>query len=132
MFDLAGKRVWVAGHKGMVGSAIVRRLASEDCDVLTVDRTELDLTDQRGVLGWIVSILVALVGGEKMPTITGPSAQQSHSGDGLQQAAGCRVANLHHAFAVDNGRASERLSVRIPGQGVDEARRRTNKATDEG
>ena len=70
MFDLAGKRVWVAGHKGMVGSAIVRRLASEDCDVLTVDRTELDLTDQRGVLGWmhnnrpqVVFLAAARVGG---------------------------------------------------------------------
>ena len=42
-FDLGGKRVWVAGHRGMVGSAIVRRLASEDCAVLTVDRAELDL-----------------------------------------------------------------------------------------
>ena len=46
-FDLTGKRVWVAGHKGMVGSAIVRRLASEACEVLTVDRATLDLTDQR-------------------------------------------------------------------------------------
>ena len=53
MYDLAGKRVWVAGHKGMVGAAIVRRLASEGCDVLTADRTELDLTDQRAVLGWM-------------------------------------------------------------------------------
>ena len=35
IFPLAGKRVWVAGHRGMVGSAIVRRLASEDCEILT-------------------------------------------------------------------------------------------------
>ena len=42
-FDLAGKRVWVAGHRGMVGSAIVRRLASEACEVLTVGRSEVDL-----------------------------------------------------------------------------------------
>ena len=41
MFDLSGKRVWVAGHNGMVGGAIARRLASEDCDVLTVGRAEL-------------------------------------------------------------------------------------------
>ena len=33
-----GKRVWVAGHRGMVGSALVRRLAREDCEILTVDR----------------------------------------------------------------------------------------------
>ena len=49
-YDLAGKRVWVAGHRGMVGGAIVRRLASEGCEVLTASREELDLTDQRAVL----------------------------------------------------------------------------------
>ena len=36
-YSLQGKRVWVAGHRGMVGSAIVRRLASENCEVLTVE-----------------------------------------------------------------------------------------------
>ena len=45
-FDLKGKRVYVAGHKGMAGSAIVRRLASEDCEIITADRQTLDLTDQ--------------------------------------------------------------------------------------
>jgi GDP-L-fucose synthase len=45
-FDLRGKRVYVAGHKGVAGSAIVRRLASEDCEIVTVDRKTLDLTDQ--------------------------------------------------------------------------------------
>ena len=49
-FDLAGKRVWVAGHRGMVGSAIVRRLAGEHCEVITAGRDELDLTDQRAML----------------------------------------------------------------------------------
>ena len=42
----AGKRVFVAGHRGMVGSAIVRRLASESCEILTAGRGELDLTHQ--------------------------------------------------------------------------------------
>ena len=51
-YDLAGKRVWVAGHRGMVGGAIVRRLAREGCEVLTAPRAELDLTDQRGVMAW--------------------------------------------------------------------------------
>ena len=46
MFDLKGKRVFVAGHRGMVGSAIVRRLAGEQCEVLTAGRGELDLIDQ--------------------------------------------------------------------------------------
>ena len=48
-YDLAGKRVWVAGHRGMVGGAIARRLADEQCEVLTVGRETLDLTDQRAV-----------------------------------------------------------------------------------
>lgn len=37
-FDLAGKRIWVAGHTGLVGSAFVRRLQREDCTVLTAPR----------------------------------------------------------------------------------------------
>ena len=51
-FSLAGKRVWVAGHRGMVGSALVRRLATEDCEVLTAGRDTLDLLDQAAVRGW--------------------------------------------------------------------------------
>lgn len=53
MYSLAGKRVFVAGHKGMVGSAIVRRLADEDCEVVTLDRREVDLRDQAGVRAWM-------------------------------------------------------------------------------
>jgi GDP-L-fucose synthase len=45
-FDLAGKRIFVAGHSGMAGSAIVRRLSQERCEVLVVERRELDLTRQ--------------------------------------------------------------------------------------
>lgn len=45
VFPLKGKRVWVAGHRGMVGSAIVRRLQREDCEILTATRAEVDLTD---------------------------------------------------------------------------------------
>ena len=52
-YDLVGKRVWVAGHRGMVGSAVVRRLASENCEVLTVGRQELDLIDQAAVNAWM-------------------------------------------------------------------------------
>jgi len=53
MFDVTGKRIWVAGHRGMVGSAIVRRLADEGCTVLAASRQELDLRDQRAVLDWV-------------------------------------------------------------------------------
>jgi GDP-L-fucose synthase len=52
-FDLSGKRVWVAGHRGMVGGAVVRRLASENCEVLTAGRDVVDLTNQAAVDRWM-------------------------------------------------------------------------------
>src|SRR5438128_1294447 len=48
-YSLAGKRVWVAGHRGMVGSALIRRLARENCAILTVDRATADLRRQSDV-----------------------------------------------------------------------------------
>lgn len=51
-FELKGKRVFIAGHRGMVGSALVRRLASEDVELLTVTRSELDLRNQAAVFDW--------------------------------------------------------------------------------
>ncbi|MNS24689.1 GDP-L-fucose synthase [compost metagenome] len=45
VFPLKGKRVWVAGHRGMVGSAIVRRLQREGCEILSATRAEVDLRD---------------------------------------------------------------------------------------
>jgi GDP-L-fucose synthase len=53
-FILEGKRVWVAGHRGMVGAALVRRLSLENCDVLIVDRAALDLTRTEAVAAWMV------------------------------------------------------------------------------
>ena len=55
-FDLKGKRVFVAGHGGMVGSAIMRRLASEDCEIVTVKRAGLDLTEQAATERWIARV----------------------------------------------------------------------------
>jgi GDP-L-fucose synthase len=52
-FALEGKRVWVAGHKGMVGSAVVRRLATENCEIVTIERSDVDLTRQVEVETWI-------------------------------------------------------------------------------
>jgi len=43
LFPLAGRKVWVAGHKGMVGSALVRRLHSENCEILVAERGAVDL-----------------------------------------------------------------------------------------
>ena len=51
-YELSGKKIFVAGHRGMVGSAIVRRLAQEDCAILTVDRKELDLSKEEPTLRW--------------------------------------------------------------------------------
>jgi GDP-L-fucose synthase len=70
LYSLAGKRVWVAGHRGMVGSALLRRLEQEDCELLTVDRESVDLTRQYAVERWMgdarpqaIFISAAKVGG---------------------------------------------------------------------
>jgi GDP-L-fucose synthase len=70
IYSLEGKRVWVAGHQGMVGSALVRRLQQTDCSLLTASRRELDLTRQREVESWVaaqqpqaVFVAAAKVGG---------------------------------------------------------------------
>jgi GDP-L-fucose synthase len=47
-----GKSVYVAGHRGMLGSALMRRLAREDVRLVTVDRRELDLCNQADVFDW--------------------------------------------------------------------------------
>lgn len=53
MYSLEGKRVWVAGHRGMVGSAIVRRLQAENCEILTASRQDADLRNQAQTAAWI-------------------------------------------------------------------------------
>jgi GDP-L-fucose synthase len=53
LYSLQGKRVWVAGHLGMVGSAIVRRLATEDCHLLAASRDSLDLRRQDQLEAWM-------------------------------------------------------------------------------
>ncbi len=70
LFDLRGKRVFVAGHRGMAGSAIARRLASEGCEILTAGRDQLDLRNQSETEAWFrrerpdaVFLAAARVGG---------------------------------------------------------------------
>lgn len=67
---LRNKRIWVAGHRGMVGSAIVRRLGRENCHILTAGREEVDLTLQQPTREWIarskpdlIIVAAARVGG---------------------------------------------------------------------
>ena len=69
-FELKGKTVFVAGHGGMVGAALMRRLAQEDVELLTVKRSEVDLRDQAAVNSWFagkrpqaVFLAAAKVGG---------------------------------------------------------------------
>jgi GDP-L-fucose synthase len=70
MYPLSGHRVFVAGHRGMVGSALMRRLAREDCQLLTAGRDEVDLRRQEAVERWFatnrpdtVFVSAATVGG---------------------------------------------------------------------
>jgi len=53
LYSLEGKRVWVAGHRGMVGSALVRRLQRENCEIITAGREVVDLTRQAEVEAWM-------------------------------------------------------------------------------
>lgn len=69
-YDLTGKRIWVAGHRGMVGAAVVRALAREGCEILVADRKAVDLKRQRETEAWIadnrpdaVVLAAAKVGG---------------------------------------------------------------------
>lgn len=69
-YSLRGKRVWVAGHRGMVGAAIVQRLATEDCEILTIGRDVVDLRDGAAVSDWLaqnrphaIFVAAAKVGG---------------------------------------------------------------------
>ena len=69
-FELKGKTVFVAGHRGMVGAALVRRLAPEGVELLTATRGEVDLRDQAAVFEWfarrrphVVFLAAAKVGG---------------------------------------------------------------------
>ena len=69
-FEISGRRVWVAGHRGMVGAAVVRRLASEDCALLQVESGTLDLRRQADTEAWmaahrpeVVVVAAARVGG---------------------------------------------------------------------
>ena len=68
-FSLRATRVWVSGHKGMVGSALVRHLLREDCEILTSERS-IDLRDSTLVRAWlenhrpdVVIVSAARVGG---------------------------------------------------------------------
>jgi GDP-L-fucose synthase len=96
-FNLKGKRVWVAGHRGMAGSAIVRRLSAEHCDILIASRDEVDLRRQADVEAWIerarpdaVFVAAAKVGGIK--------ANDSLPAEFLYDNLAIEIAVIHSAY----------------------------------
>ena len=100
---LAGKRVWVAGHAGMVGAALMRRLGSESCELLTATRAELDLLDRASVDRWLaiqrpdfVLLAAAKVGGI--------SDNRAHPATYLHQNLVIQSNVIDGAFRADVGR----------------------------
>ncbi|MBV9522554.1 MAG: GDP-L-fucose synthase [Alphaproteobacteria bacterium] len=96
---MEGRRIWVAGHRGMVGSAVVRRLAREDCEVLTVDRDKVDLRRQAEVESWmrasrpdVVILAAARVGGIH--------ANTSRPADFLDDNLALQTNNIHTAAEI--------------------------------
>ncbi|MCW9035113.1 MAG: GDP-L-fucose synthase [Rhodospirillales bacterium] len=70
VYDTKGKKIWVTGHNGLVGSALVRCLQDEDCEVVFAERNDLDLQRQNDVEQWmddvkpdVVVVAAAIVGG---------------------------------------------------------------------
>jgi GDP-L-fucose synthase len=78
-FRLAGRRVWVAGHRGMVGSALLRRLARAECEVVTIGRDRVDLRRQVELEAWLaearpsVAIVAAATVGGILANATRPA-----------------------------------------------------------
>jgi len=99
IYSLRGKRIWVAGHRGMVGAALLRRLNQENCEVITVERQFLDLTRQEAVEQWMgevkpqaIFVCAAKVGG----ILANDSAPASFLYDNLAIAT-----NVIHAAAAN-------------------------------
>jgi len=99
-YALDGKTIWVAGHNGMVGSAIVRALQKHDCTIITANRDELDLTRQEQVETWLsknkpdcIFLAAAKVGGI--------SANNEYPADFLYENL-CIETNIIHAAFKNN------------------------------
>jgi GDP-L-fucose synthase len=101
-FALKGRRIWVAGHRGMVGAAIVRRLRREGVEALTIERERLDLTRQSAVEDWLLETrpdAVVLAAAK----VGGILANDSSPVDFLEQnlAMACNVISAAHRADVN-------------------------------
>ena len=115
-FSLAGKRVWVAGHTGMVGSALVRRLGRESCDLLLIPRGTLDLRRQEDAERWmnaqrpdVVIVAAARVGGI--------AANRTYPADFLYDNAMIAMNVIHAAHAAEGSACfgwARAASIRVP------------------
>lgn len=101
-FELKGKRVWVAGHRGMAGSAIVRRLACEDCEIITASRSELDLLREADVNAWMAGRGIDAVF-HAAATVGGILANSTRPGEFLYQNL-LIAANVIHAAKINGVR----------------------------
>ena len=99
-FDLVGKRILVAGHKGMVGSALVRRLKSESCDILVAGRKEADMTNQKEVEDLLASLSpdAIIIAAAK---VGGISANDTHPADFLYDNLMIAANLIHCAHKLD-------------------------------
>ena len=102
-FGLANKRIFVAGHCGIVGSALVRRLARENCEIVTAKPRQLDLCCQKAVERWLAA--------RRLDAVFVPAARfggmfvnERHSPDFLYKARLIETNLIHAAFKVDVGR----------------------------
>ncbi len=103
LYSLKGKRVWVAGHTGMVGSALVRRLEGEDCELLTSGRSDLDLCNQDAVHTWVAqekpdAVFLAAA------TVGGIDANRSRPADFIYNNLSIETNIIHAAWKNDVGK----------------------------
>jgi GDP-L-fucose synthase len=99
-FDLAGKRVFVAGHTGMAGSAIVRRLQNESCTVLVADHRDLDFARQDQVERYLSAVrpdVVVMAAGRVGGILANDQYPADFLADNLAMALNC----IHASHSVD-------------------------------
>jgi GDP-L-fucose synthase len=97
LFDLIGKQIYVAGHRGMVGSALVRRLAKIDCHVVTADRQAVDLVNQSETERFLAStrpdVLILAAA-----TVGGIHANNTYPAEFIYDNLAIAVNTIHAAF----------------------------------